>query len=183
MRPLPTTPEGLPIIEADTQLAFKVTNHSDEAIYCDVVSFSYNFAITPVCYALSGQLAGTNRKIGSAKNATDRTRRHYEWIGDHVDDEIVFRPAHDSFVEGREFLKVIATRDQAADLGVLMQPELDAPEGWEPPDTSRHSERCSLDELLLQTMKASNTRLSISKKSVDDDWAEATLELVVRRKQ
>lgn len=181
MRPLPTTADGLPIAEEGTLLAFKIINLSDEQVYCDVVNFSYDYAITPLCYELSGRMPGTNRKIGTKSNSSDVTVRHYEWIGDHVDEEIRFVPADVGFVEGREFMKVIATRNHAADLAVLRQAALEAPESWTPPELTRNTNATSLDGLLLQTMQASQSRVSVSSRKPADDWCTATLGFVVTR--
>ena len=170
VEPIETSADGRPIVEIGKPIAIKVTNRSDQAVYCEAISFGYDYAIVPLTRLLTS--AGTQKRVNPGGTL---------WFGrDHSDRRIVFSLPSDAkekkhFTEATEFLKVVATLDEA-DFEILRQNGIRLPH--------RHY-RGSSDSPLnaLFTQATAGTRaLGVEETAIDEhDWATVDLEYIVTR--
>jgi hypothetical protein len=168
VQPIRTSADGVPIVETGQAIALKVTNHTQEPLYCEVVNFSYDYEIR-LLYRLC---FGSYKRIDAGSTA---------WLG-REGLKLMFQMPEDpdaraAFVEGREFVKVIATVEEA-EFSLLEQDSLRLPYG------KRAAGDSELDLLFEQAMTGGRKRaLKLVRTSPDDDWTTAELEyLVVRGK-
>ena len=164
---IPTLPDGEPVVELRKPIAIKVTNHSSRALYCEILSFGYEYNIVPLFDVFH---RGGRVRVDAGQTA---------WLGREEQDRLAFdiddEEEEKRFSQGREFLKVIATVEEA-DFATLAQGPLKTPYS-----KRRAAGGSPLDRLFEQAMSGGNQRaLGPAKKQVENAWTTAELQYVVR---
>ncbi|QDT02801.1 Caspase domain protein [Rubripirellula lacrimiformis] len=173
VRPVPTTAEGLPIVEIDTPIAIEVVNHSDQPVFVEAISFGHDYAIIPLTAELTAP--GNRKRVGPGSAL---------WFGRDMSDlEIVFMLPQDAdqancFVEVRESLKVIATVEET-DFDVLKQDGLAIPTNTA--TRSSMAPGSALDHLLNQAMAGSRALGARRKQDATSDWTAVVQQYVVAK--
>ncbi|TWU07546.1 caspase family protein [Stieleria varia] len=172
IKPIEKTVDGIPIVPIDAPIAIGITNHSDEPLYCEVISFGYDYAIVPLISLTSGGslkrvMPGGTIWLGRDENGL---KLKFRWPKDP--------DAKKYFVEGREFLKVIATKDEPNYL-MLQQNGLRVP--YQKEEGTRASGGSDLDQLFNQAMAGSRALGLEAEKTIKHDWTTSDLEYLIVR--
>lgn len=179
IRPIEKTTDGLPICPIGQSVAIKITNHADRPLYCDAISFGWDFAIIPLTGAICDE--GVRKRVEPGGS---------QWFGrNESESPLAFALPDDEqaarhFVEAHESLKVIATTDEP-DFSILFQPGLSMPTDEDFSDEEfaegTRSTPTELDELFDQAMRGTRALGAKKKKKKKHDWTTADCDYVVIR--
>lgn len=167
--PIRTTSDGVPIVEMGTPIAIEIHNDWTKPVYCEAISFGYDYAIVPLTELVS---PGSRKRVTPGETI---------WFGrDHNDALIKFMLPGDAeaarqFSEAREFLKIVATEEEA-DYEVLRQGGLRVPL-----PNHRAGSDSALDQLLAMTMHGTRALGVERVKADDNDWTTVTQEYLVTK--
>ena len=169
VRPIESTSDGTPVITVGDTFAIEIKNDSEIPLFCEAISLGFDYAVVPLTEPIA---KGTRKRVAPGGTI---------WFGrDSVDEPVEYNLPDDpelasQFTEAREFLKVIATEEEA-DFSVVQQRGIDVAVGTH---RSSSSSQNSLDQLLESALAGSRALGSSKKKAREKDWTTTEMEYVV----